>query len=75
VAYQEQSAGGGSPIVSGKFRSMLIDIFGRTYPEKTPFAVDRDAVSRYKKRVRGNVATVGARLDALLRSVATPPPI
>jgi hypothetical protein len=75
VAYQEQSAGGGSPIVSGKFRSMLIDIFGRTYPEKTPFAVDRDAVARYKKRVRGNVATVGARLDALLRSVATPPPI
>jgi hypothetical protein len=75
VAYQEQPAGGGTAIVSGKFRSMLIDIFGRTYPEKTYFAVDRDAVARYKKRVRGNVASVGARLDALLRSVATPPPV
>jgi hypothetical protein len=75
VAYQEQSAGGETAIVSGKFRSMLIDIFGRTYPEKTYFAVDRDAVARYKQRVRGNVASVGARLDALLRSVATPPPI
>jgi len=73
VAYQEQSAGGGTSIVSGKFRSMLIDIFGRTYPEKTYFAVDRDAVARYKKRVHGNVATVGVRIDALLRSVATPP--
>jgi hypothetical protein len=75
VAYQEQSAGGGTSIVSGKFRSMLIDIFGRTYPEKTYFTVDRDAVARYKKRVHGNVATVSARLDALLRSVATPLPV
>jgi hypothetical protein len=75
VAYQEQPAGGGTSIVSGKFRSMLIDIFGRTYPENQYFAVDRDAVARYKRRVHGNVATVGARLDALLRSVATPPPI
>jgi hypothetical protein len=75
VAYQEQSAGGETAIVSGKFRSMLIDIFGRTYPEKVYFAVDRDAVARYKKRVRGNVAGVGARLDALLRSVATAPSI
>jgi hypothetical protein len=75
VAYQEQPARGKTAIVSGKFRSMLIDIFGRTYPEKTYFAVDRDAVARYKQRVRGNVAAVGARLDALLRSVATPPSI
>jgi hypothetical protein len=75
VAYQEQPVGGGASIVSGKFRSMLIDIFGRTYPENRYFAVDRDAVARYKKRVHGNVATVGARIDALLRSVATPPPI
>jgi hypothetical protein len=75
VAYQEQPAGGGTSIVSGKFRSMLIDIFGRTYPEKTYFAVDRDAVARYKTRVRGNVAAVGSRLDALLRSVATAPSI
>jgi hypothetical protein len=75
VAYQEQPAGGGTSIVSGKFRSMLIDIFGRTYPEKKYFAVDRDAVARYKRRVHANIAGVGARLDALLRSVATSPPV
>ncbi|MBW7969476.1 methyltransferase domain-containing protein [Bradyrhizobium sp. BR 10289] len=71
VAYSEQPAGD-TEIVSGKFRSMLIDIFGRTYPEKALFAVDRDAVSRYKVRVHGNVAKVGSRLQAMLRNVATP---
>ena len=40
----------------GKFRSMLIDIFGRAYPEKKFFMVDRDAVTRYKARVHRNVA-------------------
>ncbi|MFX6281322.1 hypothetical protein ABTF86_19880, partial [Acinetobacter baumannii] len=62
VAYSEQPAGGGTSIVSGKFRSMLIDIFGRTFPEETFFAVDRDAVARYKTRVHGNVARVGTRI-------------
>ena len=70
VAYAEQPAGAGTSIVSGKFRSMLIDIFGRTYPEKTFFAVDRDAVARYKARVHRNVAAVGARIEAILRNVA-----
>jgi methyltransferase family protein len=55
---------------SGKFRSMLIDIFGRTYPEETFFAVDRDAVGRYKQRVHRNVASLGVRLEAILRNVA-----
>ena len=32
-------------VVSGNFRSMLIDIFGRSYPEKEFFMVDRDAVT------------------------------
>ncbi len=73
VAYAEQPAGGESAIVSGKFRSMLIDIFGRTYPEKTFFAVDHAAVARYKKRVNRNIAAVGARLEAILRNVAAPP--
>jgi hypothetical protein len=70
VAYSEQPAGD-TEIVSGKFRSMLIDIFGRTYPEKAFFAVDRDAVSRYKLRVHGNVAKVESRLQEMLRNVAT----
>jgi hypothetical protein len=50
---------------------MLIDIFGRTYPEKAFFAVDRDAVSRYKLCVHGNVAKVESRLQEMLRNVAT----
>ena len=56
--------------MSGKFRSMLIDIFGRTYPEKNFFAVDRDAVARYKTHVHGNVRKVGTQLEAMLRNVA-----
>ena len=57
-------------VVSGKFRSMLIDIFGRSYAEKTFFMVDRDAVVRYKARVHRNVAQVSERIDAVLRNVA-----
>jgi hypothetical protein len=56
--------------VAGNFRSMLIDIFGRSYPEKDFFLVDRDAVARYKSRVHRNVARVGERIDAVLRNVA-----
>ena len=58
--------------MSGKFRSMLIDIFGRTYPEKEFFQVDRDAVVRYKTRVHRNVARVGTKLQSILRNVAKP---
>ena len=71
VAYSEQPAEDATSFVSGKFRSMLIDIFGRTFPEKAFFAFDRDAVARYKKRVRRNVAAVGARLEAILRNVTS----
>jgi hypothetical protein len=74
VAYTEQPADGETSMVSGKFRSMLIDIFGRTYPENAFFTVDRDAVARYKKRVHRNVATLGARLEEILRNVAAAPP-
>jgi hypothetical protein len=69
AAYAEE--GGHMPgVVSGKFRSMLIDIFGRSYPEKQFFMVDRDAVLRYKARVHRNVAKVAERIDQLLRNVA-----
>ena len=33
VAYQEQRESGSGTAVSGKFRTMLIDVFGRTFPE------------------------------------------
>lgn len=73
VAYAEQPDDGDISILSGKFRSMLIDIFGRTYPEHAFFAFDRDAVARYKTRVHRNVAAVGTRLESILRNVTTAP--
>jgi hypothetical protein len=70
ASYEEAASPQQADIVSGRFRSMLIDIFGRSYPEKEVFMVDREAVRRYKSRVHRNVAKVGERIDALLRNVA-----
>ncbi|HLH91909.1 MAG TPA: hypothetical protein VKX28_26055 [Xanthobacteraceae bacterium] len=70
VAYLEQRDAGSPLIVAGKFRGMLIDIFGRTFPERKFFEVDRAAVMRYKARVRSNMARLRERIDAVLRNVA-----
>ena len=70
AAYAEQPSSLMPGIVSGKFRSMLTDIFGRTYPEQQFFMVDREAVTRYKARVHRNVARVAERIDTMLRNVA-----
>jgi len=66
VSYQEQRVSDDPTKESGKFRSMLIDVFGRTFDEGQLFAVDRDAVIRYKKRVEANLADLRAELAALL---------
>ncbi len=55
---------------TGQFRSMLIDVFGRTWPQQKFFLVDRDAVIRYKTRVHQSVSKIGARIAAILRNVA-----
>jgi hypothetical protein len=70
VAYVDQREAGSPLIAAGKFRGMLIDVFGRTFPERKFFEVDRAAVMRYKAQVRANVARVGERIDAILRNVA-----
>jgi hypothetical protein len=70
VAYADEPAQQMPGVASGHFRSMLIDIFGRSYPEKKFFMVDRDAVARYKARVHRNVAVVGERIEATLRNLA-----
>lgn len=57
---------------AGQFRSMLIDVFGRTWPQQKFFLVDRDAVIRYKTRVHQNVSKIGARIGSILRNVAVP---
>jgi Flp pilus assembly protein TadD len=49
VAYREQREDG-SGMLSGKFRSLLIDIFGRTWPESDFFEVPREAVAAYRAR-------------------------
>jgi Flp pilus assembly protein TadD len=65
VAYAEQrETPTGHP--SGKFRSMLIDVFGRTYPENAFFEVDRDAVMRYRRHVQSAMAGMRAELSSLL---------
>jgi hypothetical protein len=65
VSYQEQRefAGQGT---SGKFRSQLYDVFGRTYEENKFFDVDRDAVVRYKARVEANMQDLRAEIARLL---------
>jgi len=70
VAYAEQPRPDVVNVMSGKFRSMLIDIFGRTFPEKKFFIVDREAVKRYKSKVQSNVALVAKRIETILRNVA-----
>jgi hypothetical protein len=70
VAYADAPDGVMPGVATGQFRGMLIDIFGRTFPEKKFFLVDRDAVARYKARVHRNVATVRERIEAALRNVA-----
>jgi hypothetical protein len=54
-------------VPSGEFRSLLIDIFGRSFSANEFFQVDREAVLRYRARVHRNVGLMRARIDALLR--------
>ncbi len=65
VGYVEQREMDGKT-ASGKFRSMLIDIFGHTYPENVLWKVDRDAVAAYKAKVRDNTDEMRSRIAALL---------
>lgn len=55
---------------SGEFRSLLIDVFGRSFPDKDFFLVDRDAVMRYKARVRANVVAMREKIAALIEAKA-----
>ncbi len=65
VGYVEQREMDGKT-VSGKFRSMLIDIFGHTYPENIFWKVDRDTVAAYKAKVRANTDAMRAEIAKLL---------
>jgi hypothetical protein len=65
VAYVEQRESGTGQ-VSGKFESMLLDIFGRTYPENRLWTVDRTAVMHYRDQVRRKMSVLENTLSELL---------
>jgi hypothetical protein len=66
VAYSEQRSRDGSGMITGKFGSMLQDIFGRVYPENEFFDVDREAVAAYKLKVQQGMRVVRERLAEIL---------
>jgi tetratricopeptide (TPR) repeat protein len=65
VGYAEQRESG-SDLPSGKFASMLIDVFGRSFAENTRWRVNRDAVRTYKRAVAQNKQDVRRAIDRLL---------
>jgi SAM-dependent methyltransferase len=64
VSYTEQLRHG---MISGKFRSLLMDVFGRTFPAGKEWRVDRDAVAAYKAKVRRNTDSLRTRIETLLQ--------
>ncbi|MGH6692254.1 MAG: hypothetical protein ACREF4_16415 [Gammaproteobacteria bacterium] len=66
VGYKEQRESGDPAMASGKFRSLLIDVFGQSYPEGALWQVDRDKVAAYKADVRRKTEGVRDRFAALL---------
>jgi hypothetical protein len=75
AAYREQRGGALNAIAgtdpdpdaeSGKFRSLLYDIFGRTFDEGAVFPVERQAVAAYRRKVLANMEALRAELYRLL---------
>jgi len=67
VGYIEQREGPDRRTVSGKFRSLLMDVFGESYPEYEAWEVDRDKVASYKRRVRANTDALRAQIAQWLQ--------
>jgi hypothetical protein len=68
VAYIEQREFGNNE-VSGKFRSLLLDVFHHEYGEGEWIPVDRDAVVMYKRQVSRNIDDLRNRIYGLLYPV------
>ena len=65
VAYSEQrESASGQP--SGKFRGMLLDIFGRTWPESCLFEFRRECVADYRTKVQRMMAGMPQLFEELL---------
>ncbi len=67
VCYHEQREWPDPTVESGKFRAMLVDIFGEAKPEGSFWAVDREAVRAYKHRVELRMVALAADVRRLLR--------
>jgi tetratricopeptide (TPR) repeat protein len=65
VGYLEQRESG-TPAASGKFASLLRDVFGRPFPEASQWDVDRADVVAYKEKVRANVGRLRNTLHTIL---------
>jgi len=65
VSYEEQREMGDGQM-SGKFRSLLLDVFEKSYPEREPFGVNRHLVSAHQARVRANCAHLAAAIQGIL---------
>jgi Flp pilus assembly protein TadD len=66
VAYTEQRDASGKH--SGKYRSLLIDIFGRTWPESNLFEFPREAVAAYRARTMRVMSEMPLVFNQLLES-------
>jgi hypothetical protein len=65
VSYSEQREFDGK-IASGKFRSLLMDVFSRTYPENIYWEVERDLVALYKSKVKDRTAMLRDHISGIL---------
>lgn len=63
VAYAEQVVDG---LAAGKFRSMLLDVFGQEFPEHEFFPVSTDHVVAYKQAVRNRIRELELRLAGVV---------
>jgi hypothetical protein len=66
VGYREQRAEVGGGHISGKFRALLLDVFGRTFPEEELFDVDREQVLIYKRLVEEHVSELRSYIHRIL---------
>ena len=64
ASYSEQRDTGAEN--SGKFRSLLLDVFGKELPANTFWDVDHDAVTAYKSRVCSNIASIRLKLQEIM---------
>jgi hypothetical protein len=72
VSYQEQRNKAESNQESGKFRSLLYDMFGQVFEEDQLFPVDREAVALYKQKVDANLLELRAEIRRLLDEPVRP---